>query len=251
MPIDFPNTPTTGQIYSYLGRSWVYNGAAWDDVSSTGPMGPTGPGVASGGTTGQILTKSSGTDFATNWVTPTTVGLIPVIPASVTTSSGSASINTTTGVVTFTGVTALNINGAFSSAYNHYKILHVSSGSSVNAQVGLNLRASGVNYTTANQRSHALYYSASGGPQNAGGSESATYLTVGWVQGAANTLNAINMDFYNPFNTTQTTYTSNFTSYVSGTVGGGVPTTTQYDGFSVTVGSPTTYSGTVEIFGYN
>jgi hypothetical protein len=34
MPIDFPNSPTTGQVYTYLGRSWVWNGVAWDAPSS-------------------------------------------------------------------------------------------------------------------------------------------------------------------------------------------------------------------------
>jgi hypothetical protein len=219
MPMVFPTSPTVGQVFSSGGRSWVWTGSTWDSPSPDN-------------------------------VLQVPIGLVPIIPTSVTTVSGSASINSSTGVITFTGASTVNVNGVFSAKYNHYKILHVSSGSSVNAQVGLQMRASGVNYTTANQRSHALYYGASGGPQNAGGSESATYLTIGWVQGSANTLNAINMDFYNPFNATQTTYTSNFTSYVSGTVGGGVPTTTQYDGFNVQVGAAT-YSGTMQIYGYN
>jgi hypothetical protein len=30
MPIDFPSSPTTGQVYTYLGKSWVYNGTGWD-----------------------------------------------------------------------------------------------------------------------------------------------------------------------------------------------------------------------------
>jgi microcystin-dependent protein len=30
MPIDFPNSPTTGQIYTYLGNSWIWNGTGWD-----------------------------------------------------------------------------------------------------------------------------------------------------------------------------------------------------------------------------
>jgi len=30
MPIDFPSSPTTGQVYTYLGNSWVYNGTGWD-----------------------------------------------------------------------------------------------------------------------------------------------------------------------------------------------------------------------------
>lgn len=36
----------------------------------TGAPGPTGPGVSPGGTLGQVLTKTSGTDFATDWETP-------------------------------------------------------------------------------------------------------------------------------------------------------------------------------------
>jgi hypothetical protein len=35
-----------------------------------GTAGATGPGVATGGTTGQILSKSSATNFATAWITP-------------------------------------------------------------------------------------------------------------------------------------------------------------------------------------
>jgi microcystin-dependent protein len=30
MPIDFPTGPTAGDVYTYLGRSWVWNGTAWD-----------------------------------------------------------------------------------------------------------------------------------------------------------------------------------------------------------------------------
>lgn len=33
MPIDFPSGPATGQVYSYQGNSWVYNGTAWDTVT--------------------------------------------------------------------------------------------------------------------------------------------------------------------------------------------------------------------------
>jgi hypothetical protein len=30
MPIDFPSDPTEDQIYTYEGKSWIYNGFAWD-----------------------------------------------------------------------------------------------------------------------------------------------------------------------------------------------------------------------------
>jgi microcystin-dependent protein len=30
MPIDFPTGPATGQVYTYLGKSWIWNGTGWD-----------------------------------------------------------------------------------------------------------------------------------------------------------------------------------------------------------------------------
>jgi hypothetical protein len=46
-----------------------------------GPAGPAGPGVPTGGTAGQLLSKTSGTDFATTWV---------AAPSSVTGNAGTA-----------------------------------------------------------------------------------------------------------------------------------------------------------------
>jgi hypothetical protein len=39
MPIDFPSSPTTGQVYTYLGKSWVYNGTGWDVPRSLSEIG--------------------------------------------------------------------------------------------------------------------------------------------------------------------------------------------------------------------
>ena len=39
-------------------------------TNSPGQQGPAGVGVPVGGTTGQVLAKSSATDYATNWVNP-------------------------------------------------------------------------------------------------------------------------------------------------------------------------------------
>lgn len=46
------------------------------DTGATGPQGPTGPagpGVAAGGTAGQVLSKVDGTDYNTQWITPSSV----------------------------------------------------------------------------------------------------------------------------------------------------------------------------------
>lgn len=39
-------------------------------VGPAGSTGPAGPGVAAGGTTGQVLSKTSGVDYATGWIDP-------------------------------------------------------------------------------------------------------------------------------------------------------------------------------------
>jgi hypothetical protein len=39
MPIDFPNSPTTGQVYTYQGKSWVYNGTGWDAPRALSEIG--------------------------------------------------------------------------------------------------------------------------------------------------------------------------------------------------------------------
>lgn len=46
--------------------------STWDPIV-VGKQGPVGEGVPVGGTSGQVLAKSSGTDYATEWVTPAPV----------------------------------------------------------------------------------------------------------------------------------------------------------------------------------
>lgn len=48
MPINFPNTPTVGQTFTYGGRSWTFTGLGWASNGSTGTEGPPGPPGADG-----------------------------------------------------------------------------------------------------------------------------------------------------------------------------------------------------------
>jgi len=55
MPFSFPPTPAVNDTYSYAGRTWIWNGTAWDSLGTaqglTGTQGPQGdPGAQ--GTTG-------------------------------------------------------------------------------------------------------------------------------------------------------------------------------------------------------
>jgi hypothetical protein len=59
----FPSTPTIGQQYTQDGRTWQWDGVAWEVLALAGP------GVAAGGTAGQYLVKVDSTDYNTNWAT--------------------------------------------------------------------------------------------------------------------------------------------------------------------------------------
>jgi len=39
MPIDFPTSPTTGDVYTYQGKSWIWNGTGWDVPRSLSEIG--------------------------------------------------------------------------------------------------------------------------------------------------------------------------------------------------------------------
>ena len=53
--------------------------------SKPGPQGPAGPGVAAGGTTGQVLAKKSNTNYDTEWINPTSGGTVSVNVGETTT----------------------------------------------------------------------------------------------------------------------------------------------------------------------
>jgi hypothetical protein len=58
---------------------------------AAGPQGPAGPGVPVGGTSGQFLQKTSGADYATDWVTVNP--FITAVTAPLAVTSGNLSVN--------------------------------------------------------------------------------------------------------------------------------------------------------------
>jgi hypothetical protein len=70
MPLDFPTSPTLNEIYTFGGRSWIFNGTAWDvyssgNTGSTGPQGNTGATGATGSTGATGATGPQGNTGAT------------------------------------------------------------------------------------------------------------------------------------------------------------------------------------------
>ena len=61
----------------------------------TGPQGPAGPGVATGGTTGQVLAKKSNTNYDTEWINPTSGGTVSVNVGETTTGEPATNASVT------------------------------------------------------------------------------------------------------------------------------------------------------------
>jgi hypothetical protein len=67
------NHSSTVDIDFQRGRIVATSVAGFGPQGPTGATGPAGPGVATGGTTGDLLVKQSSTDFDTAWATRTTL----------------------------------------------------------------------------------------------------------------------------------------------------------------------------------
>lgn len=100
--------------------------------------------------------------YATAVPTLAQTGLRTVIPTSVTVGSGSGSIDTTTGVVTFSGANNLFIDGAFTSAYRNYRVVGSGITASTAAQIDAQFRAGGTTKSGNYYFTAAAYQLASG-----------------------------------------------------------------------------------------
>ena len=124
---------------------YYYNGTAWTMIGETGPQGPAGPigatgeqgpqgpagtngsngqGVPTGGTASQVLTKIDGTNYNTQWVTPSAAGG-PSLQLLATKTSGSqtlarANVTNTGDLVTFNNVVTTPTSGSYSTSTNAY-----------------------------------------------------------------------------------------------------------------------------------
>ena len=131
-----PGGATTGDVYQAedTGVFYVWDGSAWDNLGTlVGPQGPTGAtgatgpagadgadgadgtdgadgvGIPAGGTTGQLLKKSSGTDYDTAWVGADDIYVIACSDETTDLTTGTAKVTfrmPTAGTLTAVKATA-------------------------------------------------------------------------------------------------------------------------------------------------
>jgi hypothetical protein len=61
--IDFPNSPTLNQIYTFNGLTWQWNGSAWISIGASSTSGITNYVSTFNGLTGDV----TGTSIPRNW----------------------------------------------------------------------------------------------------------------------------------------------------------------------------------------
>ena len=241
MALDFPSSPTNGQIYG----NYYYD-------SSRGVWranAPLAAGIPQGGAANYILTKTTATDFDTSWQPGP--GLVPVIPTSVSSTGGSISYNSATGKITATGAnTAIVIDGVFTSSYTNYRIVvNDTAGSdycyfrSVNA--GTVLTSASYSYQSLGAQAGSLFY-ASGFYDAA-----ATFIRLSAMEANQS---ARAFDVFSPFLSSQRTSLIgngrwSTASPTTWTFSGAVNTASTTTGFSLLPPSGT-FAQTIMVYGY-
>jgi hypothetical protein len=188
-----------------------------------------------GGTTGQVLKKTSGTDLDVEWGTA---------------SSGLTLINTTS----FSAVASHSVNDVFSATYDNYRILFATSATTLTGDIQFRFRVSGADNTTSNYGS--VSFIANNGTTRTQQADQNVAILLS--SGTTSSHKGISMDVMDPFSSTKKTKFQGTTSGIgagvtdcqSGFTGGGFNANTSFTGFSFIVGNGT-MTGTVSVFGYN
>lgn len=179
-------------------------------------------------------------------------GLVPIVPTSVAVGSGTGSVGAT-GLITFSGVSSVSINGCFTSAYTNYRVVARYTNASTLTGLFCRLRASGTNATTNYDTAGFRTYSNLAVESNAYNTDVAIYANTGNVAGA---FNAGIFDFFGPAEALSTNFMASHSATESGTAAVNWFATwyndnqTSYDGFTITVAA-STLSGTLMVYGYS
>ena len=272
--LDFPASPTDGQVY----QNWIYSTSkgAWQAKPMVSAKTVTSPVPPSAPTNGDewfntndgnlyvyytdvdgsqwVQVKSDATLSSTlgNRVTSLETypsGLVPIVPSSVTVGSGSSSVDSM-GNITLTDVSSVSLNGVFSSAYKSYRVLFNEITPSVGGVlVAGKMRASGADSTSGYDFHGARQFAANAVGQYDGAS------ATSWSLGNYTSRSSMSIDIHSPALPIWTTGNVLATQWVSGVGWGGSfsglmhGASTAYDGITFALGSGTT-SGSIKVYGY-
>lgn len=180
----------------------------------------------------------------------TYMGLVKVIPTSVSSASGTSATLSATGTVTIgAGNTTVTVNGAFSSLYDNYRIIisnTVMSSGGGGLRITLGTSTAGTGYYAA-----GTYTDIATGAVTGWRGNNTSHVLIGTSTGSNAFSNVI--DILNPFNTARTTFGPSIAYSEIGTIGHGLGfhnADTSHTAFIIWPASGTLTGGTIRVYGY-
>jgi hypothetical protein len=237
MPIDFPSSPTTGDVYTYLGKSWVYNGTGWDAPRALSEIGAVRTFADAAARTAAIPSPTEGIVTYLNDIdrydtyngsSHVPMGGLTLVKAQ---TIGSA-------------VTSITVNDAFSADYDNYKILISGGVGSTTGTLRLQLGASTTGYNYIRNM-----YAFAGGAQTLNTVQTGTIFD--FVGNSRVTGSQVNIDLLNPFIAMYTyIYASSIQTSTAGYVLGSHQVDSSFTSFTISHSLGTMTGGTINVYGY-
>lgn len=179
-------------------------------------------------------------------------GLVRVVPTSVAVGSGSSSV-TSTGLVTFTGATYVQLNNCFKTDYRNFRFQFKSATSGL-ADIYFKPANGGSVVNAANIYTAGTNIPTSGTSTNISGFNSLTYGYLMTNNGAALSYTSCSGDIMSPNISDVTTFTNQAMSYIAGVYSAAnitsmVVALSSHDGIYI-YPSGGTFSGQIQVYGY-
>ena len=184
----------------------------------------------------------------------TYMGLVKVIPTSVSSAGGTAATLAANGTVNIgTSNTSIVVNGVFSALYDHYRVIYSSQGNGSAVFHSFNLTSAGTaaasgyyrNGTTMTSNSTTVIGNAAA---------AATTFDLGTQQSGTDPFYGT-IEIYSPYRTRLTFMRGESSTYLGGfgynyTFQGTHNVASAYDGFRFSVSTGNFTSGTIRVYGY-
>lgn len=191
----------------------------------------------------------------TVWLASYSSGLVPIVPTSV--AGTGVSYSTTTGLVTFTASSTINLNGVFTSIFSNYKCFLEITNQTIAMIPIARMRLSGTDNSTA-VYDHAITYHSAGAFAISAANGSASAL-LGATNGIAGQGYNVTMDILNPAKAVNTQFNIDKSNPTVGSTAGILNATgavkhrvtTAFDGITFFSTPASSLTGTVKIYGYN
>ena len=182
---------------------------------------------------------------STQWVKANVAAVTPAVPSSV---SGTSVVASSSGKVTFTAATGVNLNFCFSSTADKFDIVFDILGMSTPGQLTMNLRLNGVDNGSANYDWEVAYGSGASSAATGGAAATAWQLTAG-----ATGSHSARLTIFNPNQSALKRLVGQTVDYTGAgapvvtNVAAGFRVATPFDGFSLYAPGGGTFSGAISV----